>query len=257
MSVQLTPALIQYNDGTTQNTVGSSGTTKVRIYTGNPVVNFPFTWTNPLATTPATTYGGLKGLRVTLVGGGGGGSASRSVNYPTNSFWESYGAPGGSGGFTVQKFSTIGPGSGIYNLPSTPITISIGGGGAGGTVPGGSGASGGTTSFGSLISVTGGAGGTTFANSYGGTIGVAGTNNGYPILTGGGPTIAPGAVVNLYGASGAYGPLSGGAGTAATGYGGFGGAGTTPPFALSPSPTTPGNAGGQGAPGLVIIEEFY
>lgn len=97
--------------------------------------------------TPAT-YGltALDRILVFAWGAGGGGSSVAST----------WGGAGGGGGLGIKS----------ADCPASPVTVTIGGGGAG-TNGGGSGGTGGTTSFGSVVSATGGAGGTSGPGSGG------------------------------------------------------------------------------------------
>ena len=248
----------------TQDTAGSPGLTQLRFYTA------PGTYTRPATT--AGTYNALKFVKITAIGGGGGGSASYAVNYPTNSFWESYGVPGGNGGFASAFIP-------VNNIPTSAIPITVGSGGNGGVAPAGSGSPGGSTVFGTLIYASGGDGGVTSPTAYGGPSTLAGTGiypgagaPFLPIAVNNNTNInigllgSPGWVMDGYGIVGALVPYTpspsggtspGGAGGFGTGYGPGGGGGTTSPYSVSPSPTTPGFAGGAGAPGFMIIEEFY
>ena len=250
MTIKVNTTNIVFNDNTTQTTVGASGSVVYRFYPS--AVSGPgLIWSKP--STPYTTYGSLKYIKVMLYGGGGGGSASYSVNYPTNSFWESYGVPGGPGGYAMAT---------IPAPALTPtVTITMGYGGAGGTVPAGSGSSGTTSSFGSYVSATGGSGGFTSPSAYGGTVGSAGLASPTPMLSGGttstGIMGAPGWGAVGYGIIGSYGSINGSDGLPGTGIGQAGGGGTTAPYPQAPSYTTPGHAGGTGTTGLVIIEEYY
>ena len=103
----------------------TSGQLKTQLFTS------PGTWTNP---------GSVTQVRVLVIGAGGG-SGSKATGYN----------PGTGGGGGVGY---------AVNVPvSGPVAVTIGVAGAGATYPG-SGASGGTSSFGSLVSCTGGGGGT-------------------------------------------------------------------------------------------------
>jgi hypothetical protein len=97
----------------------ASGQLQTELFTA------PGTWTKPASCTQ---------VRVSVVGGGGGGG------FPTN-------IVGGNGGF-VQAICPV----------SSPVSITIGAGGAGGPA-GSTNGSGSTTSFGALVSCTGGTGG--------------------------------------------------------------------------------------------------
>jgi hypothetical protein len=181
---------------------------------------------------------GLKAVKVTVLGGGGDGGAVGAPNV-TNA-----GGGGGGGGGTV------------YYAPSSTLTPSP----TGITITAGPG----TNSFGGLCSATGGSVGG--AGVPPGTLAGAGGAGG---VGSGGYLIAPGIAgspapsSNIGGAGGAAALIQGfiggaarpasGAGNPATptNYGGGGG---------GAAKTTPNNtpyAGGAGAPGVVIVEEFY
>jgi hypothetical protein len=90
----------------------------------------PATWTNP---------GTVTQVRVTVIGGGGGGALSPPAV-----------VTGGAGG-VIQTMVTI---------PTSPVAITVGAGGAGKAFPGvANGNAGGTSSFGSFASATGGGAG--------------------------------------------------------------------------------------------------
>jgi hypothetical protein len=202
----------------------------------------PGTWTKPAT---------LKGVRVTVIAGGGAGG-----NATTN--------PGSPGGFA---------------------RIAAGGGGAGGTAirlyPAGSlpgpqpytvGAAGGASSFGvapaTVTSATAGTSGSPITapmavgtvSSTGGAPGGVGSNGDINIGGGGGGTgiFAPGAGFggsggNSFTGSGGASTGNGGAGGNAGLYG-AGGAGGGRAVDFPSAGTTPG---GTGSAGVIIIEEFY
>lgn len=87
------------------------------------------TWTCPANVTR---------VKVQVIGGGGGGGGTTNAN-----------TSGGLGGCGVNYYTVV---------PGTVYTVTVGAGGAGGTIPL-NGSAGGTTSFGSFISATGGGGG--------------------------------------------------------------------------------------------------
>lgn len=236
MTTTLSGTTITYSDGSTQPTVGASGDLVTRIFTA------PGTWTKPAT----TGFGALKFIRVRIWGGGGGGGGS-------NSYAFAYGGAGGGGGWS----------QGIVPapfLPASAITVTVGPGGTAGaavasTTAGGAGGTGGTTSFGPWLSTTGGAGGSVDVNGYG-IGGISGGSAGVTALT---PTVADqwrsfGAGSGFYGQTGLYGSLTGSAGSTGTGYGTGGGGGTSGP---TPATAAPRFAGGAGAAGLVVVEEFY
>jgi hypothetical protein len=207
---------------------------------------------------------GLKQIKVIVVGGGGGGGGARS-NPPGT--WR-YGG-GGAGG-----------GTGIIYIPAPsipgPVTVTVGAGGAGGPAPTSNntitaGVTGGTSSFGSFISATGGQGAITatpptplvatggvasgdFNFMFGdpsGRTGTPGQNRLNPVTIQ--PELARGG--SAHKGTEYNGPNENtkatragipGAPFGAGGNGGIGGPGNNNP-----------NPGGNGADGIVIIEEFY
>lgn len=108
-----------------------------------------------------TVPAGVNKIKVTCVGGGGGGSGNEysgyvsiTSPYPQASF--TGGMSGAAGGQSV----------GVYSVtPSTGYTVTIGAGGAGGTVYN-AGSAGGTSSFHTFCSATGGSGGALSSSSY-------------------------------------------------------------------------------------------
>ncbi|WP_324814757.1 glycine-rich domain-containing protein [Pseudomonas putida] len=174
------------------------------------------TWTVPA---------GVKKVWVTVIGGGGGGGFAPAAN--------SVGSAGGGGGGLSQRLVDLG---GV-----TSVAVTVGAGGTGATVAGDAGGTGGSSSFGTYLSATGGAGG-------------GGNNpNGN----------APGS-----GGRGAGGDYNTSLGAGAPNYGLFGGTGGGPGPRSTQASTSggsaadaggggsgaySGNAGGNGAPGCVII----
>lgn len=186
----------------------------------------PATWTKPT---------GLKSIKVTVVGAGGaGGPVTPST--PSNS---SGGGGGGAGGAAIEYIPA----------PSIPGPVAVTAG------PG-------TNSFGAFCSATAGSNGATAGGGDSGAGGAGGVGSGGTIdFTGGGGVsgVASGGVGgaggnSLFG-SGARGittpgPVTNTAGASGGNYGGGGsGAGKIT--------TTGGASGGAGAPGIVIVEEFY
>lgn len=175
-------------------------------------------------------------LYVTLCGGGGGGAG---VDGSSTDYVKTSGGGGGAEAKIKREVSVT---------PGDSITITIGAGGSGGASGANSGSAGGASSFGAHLSTSGGSGGTTSAG------GAAGGDGGSP---GGGYENYNGATYKVYGTSGAGGGclLSGGIVWAAMGAGngsiglvyGGGGAGGR-------SIGTANYAGGDGAPGIVIVE---
>ena len=200
---------------------------------GLKVYTSPGTWAKPAT---------LKGIKVTTIGGGGGGGGARGTTYtgipaPTPLSRSSGG--GGGGGYAVAYIPAA-------SIPG-PQSVTIGTGGSGGPAPGTNnssttGSSGNTTSFGSLISSTGGSGG---GNSGGsGGSGVAPTGLTIPgstgtITAGGSTQLSLNSIDSSNGATGRTGDI----------YGGGGGGAST-------SNGTP-YAGGVGANGIILVEEFY
>ncbi len=180
------------------------------------------TWTKP---------GNLVRIKVTVIGAGGGGAGAASTAAGS----------GGSGGGTCIEILEA------SELGATE-TVTVGTAGAAGAAGGdNAGTIGGTSNFGSLCSATGGSGGTTggSANSSG-----AGSGGDLNIRGGAGQTVVAGAT-NPGGAGGSTFMGGGGAGTSSSAgevggaYGGGGAGGSN------------NNAGGIGADGVVIVEEFY
>lgn len=205
---------------------------------GNYVLNkytSPATWTKP---------SGLKAVKVTVVGAGGAGGDARG----TAPSYANAGGGGGGGAAILYLPApsipgpvsvTAGPGTnsfGPYNpgSPAPTVTASATAGtSASPATPGGVGTVGGTGGAGSggTVNTTGGAGGT----ALGGPGGLAGVG-GNSMFGGGAYAQKPPGQVN---------------GIAGNNYGG-GGSGAVN-FSSGNVPTT----GGAGAPGIVIIEEFY
>ena len=201
------------------------------------------TWTKP---------SGCRFIKITCVGGGGaGGGATAAASQVA------CGLPGSGGAGCIKWLNATA-------LSSETVTV-----GAGGTGGSGTGGNGGTSSFGAHCSAGGGTGGTanwlTSGTSAGAwsVYGVAqATATGGDIPRNG--ASPPGATTRTSGTSGssaggAEGPFGLGAGgpprgpgtsgDAATGFGAGGGAGC--------SNSATNRTGGDGAPGVVIVEEFY
>jgi hypothetical protein len=237
---------ITFGDGTTQNTAVTSAATGANITTIYTTPG-PTAWTKPAT---------LKYVKVTVLGGGGGGSAGDSSS--------GAGGGGGAGGYGYFPAPTI-PG---------PLTITVGAGGGGATRSYGqqgttAGTSGGTTSFGSLISATGGGGGgnDTPSGVAGGSAGTI--TQGPTVIGGSGYAAAPvppstsitpayaGGSFQYWGNGGANNIIYQGGSTPAAaqpgqGYGAGGGA------AKTTGSGSPLNAiAGNGSGGFVIVEEFY
>lgn len=195
-----------------------------------------------------TPTAGTKAIRVTVVGAGGAGGGCVALS--SGQFKAAGG--GGSGGW-ARSWLTSG-------FSSVPVTIGAGGLG----VAGQSGGQGGTTSFGSLISITGGNGGdvgTAFSipsMQAGGSGGITtggnlflsnGDPGNYGVSFSGANMVSGSGGASILGAGGDPIPPSTSDGNSAGGPGG-GGSGAA---AIGPSVA---NKGGSGAPGVVIVEEF-
>lgn len=196
------------------------------------------TWTRPL---------GCKLIRVTVLGGGGGGGGGDGASSQA-----SIAGGGASGGFAIKWIDVTAISS---------VSVTVGALGAGGAAGANDGTTGGTSSFGAHCSATGGEGGSSSAaaatpGAQRGGNGGTGTNGD---INGGGAVGASGirlsgtASVPGTGASsimGGGGQWAGNAsGGSATGFGAGGAAGH--------SNNTTDRAGGDGTPGIVIVEEFY
>jgi len=229
---------------------------------GNYVLN-KYTSPAPWDATAKKTAG-LKAVKVTIIGGGGGGAGGRGTQSTPS-------GPGtatinGAGGPSVVGFAYIPAAS----IPTSPFTIEAGAGGAGGVGPSSfgtrtNGASGGTSSFSSFVSVTGGQGGTSARGARGAFTSPAPANAQLvyvnpptPVTPGSGPIFnaLDVAFAQGYGFDGALG-VAGTPYTATSGAG-LGAAGTgAPSSAGTPPAPAPVATGGDGAPGIVIVEEFY
>jgi hypothetical protein len=191
-----------------------------------------------------TIPAGVNKIRVMAVGGGGAGGPCDTTG-PNQC---SVGAGGNAGSYVTEIFNVV-PGQSYY------ATI-----GAGGTPNGGSGGTGGSTSFGSLLTATGGKGGPSsgspqvppfcVAPAAPSSFGVGGITGNETV---GAPGIAT-TINNLIGGAGAPGPFGGGAGSINGGAGltglGFGSGGGGAGVGANQI----GQLGGAGAPGCVIVE---
>jgi hypothetical protein len=185
----------------------------------------PATWSKPA---------GLKAVKVTIVGAGGSGGPVAAAN-------ASYKGGGGGGGGAAIEY---------IPAPSIPGPVAVTAG------PG-------TNSFGPFCSATAGTNAATVSN---------------PAVVqgaGGAAGVGSGGNINLIGESGtpASGGASGGGGMAALGFGfgapavaspgSNGSAAPSPSYggggsgAIKASPNFTAYTGGAGAPGIVIVEEFY
>lgn len=196
------------------------------------------TWTKPM---------GITKVKVTVIGAGGGGGNTDGSQSTGDAA-----AGGGGGGSSIKLID-------VSSISSE--TVTIGSGGAGSTSSGGTGSAGGGTSFGSHCSASGGSGGEgSTLNSGPGVPGNGGVGSSGDInLTGWAGT--PGDKTQEYGGGGGASILGGGApvtvnptGTPQTGASGVTpGAGGAAGFFHSGG----GSAdGGDGADGIVIVEEY-
>lgn len=225
-----------------------------RIFLVAPALNFGPASMSVLTSGVGATYtvpAGVYRLRVRVQGAGGGGGGADG-----GSAQAGCGGGGGGGSYVEQVYQVV---------PGQTFTYTIGTGGAGGVAGNNAGTAGGGTTFdngGSILTAAGGTGGA--------SVGVAGTAFGFAgggiggVPTGGawghrgdraslgirisGTTAWGGQGGNsTMGAGGAHaGEATGGAGLA---YGG-GGAGSS-------SSTTTDRAGGAGADGVILVEEFH
>jgi hypothetical protein len=194
-----------------------------------------------------TPTSGTGAVIVTVVAGGGAGGGVAV----TSSTQQAEGSGGGSGG-AVQKTLTTG---------FAGVTIAVGAAGA--SASGAAGGNGGSSSFGSYTAGggAGGALGTATANAgvLGGAGGTAtGADLNIPgsrgwvsshILNGGAATSGRGASAPLGYGSGGEEQLASAAGVAGTGYGSGGGGAIN-------GASQSARAGGNGAPGVVIVDEY-
>ena len=196
----------------------------------------------------AAKAAGLKAIKITVVGAGG--SGGPGVGFPSRSA----GGGGGGGGAAVEyvpaanitpgtKTVTAGPGTNSFGpwgtaTPNSPTaTASATAGSAGGSAAGGAGGAG-----------------------SGGSLNIRGQGGGWAYVASNSAFVQRGATggSSIYGGGaeggGAAGPGGGGGGTGSAGgaYGGGGGGGGG-----TFDPTPAASSGGAGAPGVVIVEEFY
>lgn len=209
------------------------------------------------ATGTFTSKAGTRAVRIRMVGGGGGGGGSAA----TGAGQGAVGGAGGSGAY-AEFWLTSGFSGGI--------SCTIGAAGTGGTAGANAGTSGTATSFGAVASAPGGlfgAGGTVAASPAVGIFGNGGsvaTVSGGTLITrmsgqdGGLSIIMANAVAGGAGGSGLLGMGGaasfnlGGASTAGRNATGFGAGGGGAAAASSASAA----AGGNGAPGLIVVEEY-
>jgi hypothetical protein len=233
---------VTFNDGTQLNSRSEAGGNYIqRVYTS------PATWTKPAD---------LKAVKVIVIAGGGGGGGVAGTQGTQQKL-------GGDGGPARSDALCVIDGSAIPG----PVSVTVGGAGAAGPSSGPGGA-GGTSSFGSFVSATGGGGGT-FAGG--------GTNSSSTGAAGaaGGVATGPAVVVTSYATAGSPAPAPG-PGDAPVFPGWWGengnkarsapiqnaqGRGASGGGSIAVGPgnpaVTPAFPGGAGAPGIVIVEEFY
>jgi len=216
--------------------------------------------TSTFFTFTKATYPWLRAMRVRVQGGGGAGGGAQTASTGN----ASAGSGGGAGAY-AESF--------ITNIAALSSSISVTAGRGGGGVVANNGESGGNSSFGSLVSANGGAGGlmmvssTTFprieaggvASAGGvGDIIIAGTQGGHAFCgaAGGVRSGNGGHGGNAVLGSGGQGPRAGGNGSSpgaggadANGFGGGGGGSYC-------FPTQTQRAGGNGGPGIVIVELY-
>lgn len=225
-----------------------------------------YTWNKP---------DGLRYVKVEVLGAGGAGGGAE--NPPDTE--ASCGTGGGAGGYVVVIIDAD-------DLPSS-VSVTVGAGGTG--VNGAPGNDGGDSAFGTFVTATGGSGGVDifFSDRYGGTAGASGGSSSFTLgsgIAGFGMRGSPGyrgqveilasnpSIGNVvahagaggdspYGAGG-NGPHTGGAtpsaldGGDAQGNGAGGGGGASAELQLS-GPQKGSAIGGNGAPGMVLVWEYY
>lgn len=227
---------VVFPDGTTQASA-TTGEGTVTVYTS------PSTFSKP-------TKLGLKYIKVTVIAAGGSGGNTTSSSNPGGNALVAAGG-GGSGGIGIGMFPAP-------SLPTSPIAITAG-------------SSGTPSSLGSIVSATAGgnaapvtsnvstngSGGVRGSTTFGATTQVAMFGSAGATAGGNGGLGAVPAINTGDGGVGAVAvPTNGGInGGAASGYGAGGGGSVARSSGI---PAIPRSAtGGAGAPGYVIIEEFY
>lgn len=192
-----------------------------------------------------TPTAGTKKIRITMTGGGGGGGGCQAASSA-----ETFsGAGGGAGGTIITTFLLTG---------AVSYPVIIGAGGAGGNGPA-NGSDGGATTFGALVATGGGGAGKSSASN------TAGGSGGTPLtgdirIAGGYGNDGQSGVLFLTGSGGASYFGGGGRSGAGAGTGGGGVSGSAPGTggggAYDPAYSGLSGRGGNGAAGIVIIEEF-
>lgn len=196
-----------------------------------------------------TATAGTNKVRVRAVGGGGAGGGAASTAAGNLS-----GGVGGGAGAPVE---------GVYTTGFAGVSYSVGVGGVGVAAAGGG--NGGTTTFGALITAPGGVGGGFAGNNappvYLGRSGNSATSTGGNVFNsegnGGGPLTGPTTTFVTSGEGGAsiFGGGAGPRGTTGAGVAAVSkGAGGSGAAAQPSNPLT--YAGGNGAPGTIIVEEY-
>lgn len=186
--------------------------------------------------------------------GGGGGGAGGGGN---QSFYGAAGAGGGAGQGVIKQPVSVTPWQSIYVQVGAAGSAGIGNSG------GGTGASdGGTTSFGSLLTLSGGTAGGNGGNASSGGVPGAGNSAGYPGGSAGGDGSASTAsAMGGNGGSCAFGGGGGGSRASSSngyqagsayGYGAGGGGGGG--HYAGDNATYLGGNGGAGSPGILIVE---
>lgn len=238
---------------------GATGTFSGRLAAGTvdfaSSVGVSERYPNPTTTDKVVTYmvpPNVTKMRMSLQAGGGGGGGNGAYNYGY------LGSGGGGGGeYGVREVSVT---------PGQTLTITIGGGGKGGT-PGSTGATGGSTSVyvatpggpSLLLKVSGGGGGMApQGGAYPGYGGISGGSGGSSGQAGNGGYMAVSYAAGAGGAGGNSAMGKGGAASTDIGYSaaiydgsgyGAGGGGT-------PGNTNYGKSGGNGSGGYALIEFF-
>ena len=227
--------VITVNYGQTQVTSSS-----IALYPNAPFIAFKLNTLTP-GFSRIATYGnsgsftvplGSTVLKVRVCGGGGGGGAGAP---------QLGGGGGGAGGYA----------EGVVPVqPGQVIPITVGGGGAGAVSGGAFAGGGGTSAFDAIVSATGGLGGATAA----------------AFAFGGGPGTGSGGAINIAGGYGSDGNggnyvFAGNGGASFFGGGGRAAAAGSSAEQLGTAPGSGGGAcygvagnGGNGAPGVVIVE---
>jgi hypothetical protein len=225
---------VTFPDGSVQSTKGAAGDVIMNVYTSLGTS----TWTKPAT---------IKSIKVTVVGGGGsGGTATRGAQYPSMLQVTRNGAStggGGGGGYAQKTYpaATL-PGPQPFTVGGAATASSFGGPAPIVSATGGSsstsltGAPGPSTSTNNGVGAAGGAGSGGSLNIPGGYGGGAGNQ------LGGSSVLSTQSSENIANATGISGVIYGGGGTGAS---------------AGASSVAGSFAGGTGAQGVVIVEEFY